>query len=105
MIEGDDGQPGRRKHHGVAGLADRLTAGQQQQIATRAAVEILCRIGFRLERGLRVQCIHYWSCPTGRGRRRTSPKRGLRHVTFSRKNDSPSRPEWKILLSQPAWEA
>ena len=54
MIEGDDRKPRRRKHHGVAGLADRLAAGEQQEIAAGAPVEGLLRIGFRLEPGIGV---------------------------------------------------
>ena len=53
VIEGDDRKPRRRKHHGVAGLADRLAAGEQQEIAVGAPVEGLLRIGFRPEPGIR----------------------------------------------------
>ena len=52
VIEGDDRQARRREHHGVAGLADRLAAGEQQEIAMGAPVEALLRIGFRLESGI-----------------------------------------------------
>ena len=54
VIEGDDGQPRRREHHGVAGLADGLTACEEQEITMRAPVENLLRLGFRLEPGLGV---------------------------------------------------
>ena len=80
VIEGDDGQARGREHHGVAGLADRLAAGEQQQIAMGAPVEALRRIDLRLQSGLGVQCIHSCSCPTGLGRPRV-PARAGRHAS------------------------
>src|SRR6185369_1864202 len=85
MIEGDDGQSRGRKHHGVAGLADGLAAGEQQEIATGAPVQLQFRISFRLESGLGIQRIHYLFLPNW-SRDAARCRGAQRRLTLSRKN-------------------
>src|SRR5690349_14593169 len=105
MIEGDDGQSRGRKHHGVAGLADGLAAGEQQEIATGAPVQLQFRISFRLESGLGIQRIHYCSCPTGLAMPRGAGARAATPDVVQEKR-LPLKPKGEYFCCMgPAWRA
>ena len=105
VIEGDDGQARGREHHGVAGLADRLAAGEQQQIAMGAPVEALRRIDRRFQSGLGVQRIHYCSCPTGlQEAARCRRGRGRHDSVHPAKSAVVQGLNGRFLLSSRAWQ-